>query len=269
MAGRLDGKVALVVGGGSGMGRAGAEAMAAEGASVVVSDIALDRAQRVAESIVGAGASAVALPVDVTSPELVQRLVEETVERFERIDVLYHCAADVHFVNTQDTRLTELDDDVWHRMIDVHLTGTFYVLKHVGRQMLAQRSGSIIVSSTVDALVGCSGLDSYTAAKGGVTSLVRSFAAGMGPDGVRVNAIAPSFVSTEPQMVWLDDESARATIQSLHILPIPTPEQIAPFVVFLAGDESSAVTGTVFPVDAGYMAFKAQVDVMGTMQAGY
>jgi NAD(P)-dependent dehydrogenase (short-subunit alcohol dehydrogenase family) len=269
MAGRLAGKVALVVGGGSGMGRAGASAMAAEGASVVVADIALDRAERVAVTITESGGSAAAFHVDVASPELVQRLVEDTVARFGRVDALYHCAADVHFVNTQDRRLTELDDAVWHRMIDVHLTGTFYVLKHVGRQMLAQRSGSIIVSSTVDALVGCAGLDSYTAAKGGVTSLVRSFAAGMGPDAVRVNAIAPSFVSTEPQMVWLEDSGARATIESLHILPIPAPEQIAPFVVFLASDESSAVTGTVFPVDAGYMAFKAKVDVMGTMQAGY
>ena len=113
------------------------------------------------------------------------------------------------------------------------------------------------------------GLDSYTAAKGGVTSMVRSFAAGVGRDGVRVNAIAPSFVSTEPQMVWLDDDQARATIASLHILPIPTPEQIAPFVVYLASDESATVTGGVFPIDAGYMAFKAQVDVMGTVQAGY
>jgi NAD(P)-dependent dehydrogenase (short-subunit alcohol dehydrogenase family) len=269
MAGRLAGKVALVVGGGSGMGRAGASAMAAEGASVAVADIALDRAEGVAATITESGGSAAAFHVDVASPELVQRLVEDTVARFGRVDALYHCAADVHFVNTQDRRLTELDDAVWHRMIDVHLTGTFNVLKHVGRQMLAQRSGSIIVSSTVDALVGCAGLDSYTAAKGGVTSLVRSFAAGMGPDGVRVNAIAPSFVSTEPQMVWLEDSGARATIESLHILPIPAPEQIAPFVVFLAGDESSAVTGTVFPVDAGYMAFKAKVDVMGTMQAGY
>jgi NAD(P)-dependent dehydrogenase (short-subunit alcohol dehydrogenase family) len=102
-----------------------------------------------------------------------------------------------------------------------------------------------------------------------VTSMVRSFAAGVGRDGVRVNAIAPSFVSTEPQMVWLDDAQARSTIAGLHILPIPTPEQIAPFVVFLASDESAALTGTVVPVDAGYTAFKAQVDVMGTMQAGY
>jgi NAD(P)-dependent dehydrogenase (short-subunit alcohol dehydrogenase family) len=268
-AGRLDGKVALVVGGGSGMGRAGAAAMAAEGARVVVSDISLERAEAVASSIGASGGEAAARHVDVTSPELVQRLVAETVALFGRIDALYHCAADVQLVNTQDRRLTELEDDIWHRVIDVHLTGTFQVLKHVGRQMITQRSGSIIVSSTVDALVGCAGLDSYTAAKGGVTSLVRSFAAGVGGDGVRVNAIAPSFVSSESQRVWLDDEQARATIQSLHILPVPTPEQIAPFVVYLASDESTAVTGTVLPIDAGYMAFKAQIDVMGTMQAGY
>ncbi|MDP9286242.1 MAG: SDR family oxidoreductase [Actinomycetota bacterium] len=267
--GRLKGKVALVVGGGSGMGRAGAVAMAAEGAAVVVSDIAVDRAEAVVASIAEGGGRGAALHVDVTSPELVQHLVSETVARFGRLDALYHCAADVQFINTSDKRLTELEDDVWQRMIDIHLTGTFLVLKHVGRQMIAQGSGSIIVSSTVDALVGCAGLDSYTAAKGGVTSMVRSFAAGAGRDGVRVNAIAPSFVSTESQRVWLDDAQARSTIASLHILPIPTPEQIAPFVVYLASDESAAVTGTVFPIDAGYMAFKAQVDVMGTMQAGY
>ena len=269
MPGRLEGKVALVVGGASGMGRAGAVAMAAEGASVVVSDIALDRAEAVAASIEAAGGTALGLHVDVASSELVQRLVADTVSRFGRLDALYHCAADVQFINTSDKRLTELEDDVWQRMIDIHLTGTFLVLKHVGRQMLAQRSGSIIVSSTVDALVGCAGLDSYTAAKGGVTSMVRSFAAGVGREGVRVNAIAPSFVSTESQRIWLDDAAATATIESLHILPIPTPEQIAPFVVYLASDESAAVTGTVFPIDSGYMAFKAQVDVMGTMQAGY
>jgi NAD(P)-dependent dehydrogenase (short-subunit alcohol dehydrogenase family) len=251
------------------MGRAGAAAMAREGASVVVSDVVLDRAEAVAASIAEAGGTAAAMHVDVTSPELVERLVADTVALFGRVDALYHCAADVRLVNTEDRRLTDLDDAIWQRIIDIHLTGTFLILKHVGRQMIAQRSGSIIVSSTVDALVGCAGLDAYTAAKGGVTSMVRSFAAGVGRDGVRVNAIAPSFVSTEAQMIWLDDPRARSTIESLHILPIPTPEQVAPFVVYLASDESAAVTGTVFPVDAGYMAFKAQVDVMGTMQAGY
>jgi 3-oxoacyl-[acyl-carrier protein] reductase len=269
MVDRLSGKVALVVGGGSGMGRAGSVAMASEGASVVVSDIILDKAKAVAASIADQGGTALAMPVDVVDPDQVRQVVGETVRHYGRVDVLYHCAADVHFVNTQDRRLTELEEDVWDRMIAVHLTGTYHVLKLVGRQMLAQQSGSIILSSTVDALVGCAGLDSYTAAKGGVTALVRSFAAGVGADGIRVNAIAPSFVSTEPQTVWLNDETAAKTIQRLHILPVPTPEQIAPFVVYLASDESSAVTGVTFPIDAGYMAFKAQVDVMGTMQAGY
>jgi len=268
-AGRLRGKVVLVVGGGSGMGRAGAAAMADEGATVVVSDIALDRAETVAASITEAGGAAVGMYVDVTSAELVEGVVSEAVKQFGAIDALYHCAADVAFVNTRDDRLTELEDDVWRRMIDVHLTGTFLVLKHVGRQMIGQRSGSIIVSSTVDAFVGCAGLDSYTAAKGGVTSMVRSFAAGVARDGVRVNAVAPSFVSSESQKVWLDDDRASATIAGLHLLPVPTPEQVAPLVVYLASDESAAVTGAVFPIDAGYLAFKAQVDVMGTMQAGY
>jgi NAD(P)-dependent dehydrogenase (short-subunit alcohol dehydrogenase family) len=269
MSGRLDGKVALVVGGGSGMGRSGSIAMAAEGAAVVVADLDLDRAESVATGIVQTGGAAAGLHVDVTRSDLVQRLVREAVDSYGRIDVLYHCAADVHFVNTRDRRLTELDDEVWHRMIDVHLTGAFRVVKHVGRQMLAQKSGSIILSSTVDALVGCAGLDSYPAAKGGVTSMTRSLAAGLGPDGIRVNAIAPSFVSTEPQRVWLERAEARQTIEALHILSIPTPEQIAPFVVYLASDESAAVTGGVFPIDSGYMAFKAQSDVMGTMQQGY
>ena len=133
--------------------------------------------------------------------------------------------------------------------------------------MLKQGSGSIILSSTVDALVGCAGLDSYTAAKGGVTALTRSLAAGLAPDGIRVNAIAPSFVSSEPQKVWLEDDASRATIEQLHLLEIPTPEEIAPLVVYLASDESRRMTGTVIPLDSGYMAFKANLDVMGAMQA--
>jgi NAD(P)-dependent dehydrogenase (short-subunit alcohol dehydrogenase family) len=262
MSGRLEGVVALVVGGGSGMGRAGAVAMAGEGASVVVADIDLGRAQVVADSCGG-----VAVAVDVCDTGSVERMVAFTVERFGRLDAVYHCAVDVPFVNTQDRRLTELDEEVWSRMIDLCLTGVFRVVKHAGRQMLKQQSGSIILSSTVDALVGCAGLDSYTAAKGGVTALVRSLAAGLAPDGIRVNAIAPSFVSTEPQKVWLEDDASRTTIEQLHLLPIPTPEEIAPLVVFLASEESRRMTGTVIPLDSGYMAFKAQLDVMGAMQA--
>jgi NAD(P)-dependent dehydrogenase (short-subunit alcohol dehydrogenase family) len=267
MAGRLEGKTALVTGGASGMGRAGAVAFAREGAAVMLADINLARAEELAAGIVAEGGRASAVAFDVTDSASVEAMTAATVAELGRIDVLYHCAVDARFVNYEDKRLTELEDAVWERMIRICLTGAFYVCKHVGRQMLAQGSGSIILSGTTDALIGCAGLDSYTAAKGGVTALVRSLAAGLAPDGIRVNAIAPSFVSTEPQKVWLEDDAARTTIEQLHLLPIPTPEEIAPLVVFLASEESRRMTGTVIPLDSGYMAFKAQLDVMGAMQA--
>jgi NAD(P)-dependent dehydrogenase (short-subunit alcohol dehydrogenase family) len=133
--------------------------------------------------------------------------------------------------------------------------------------MLAQRAGSIILTATVDALIGCAGLDAYTAAKGGVVALTRSFASGMAKDGVRVNAICPGFVATEPQLDWLQDPAARATMEAIHLLPVAQPEQIAPFAVYLASDESAVVTGGVFPIDSGFMAFKANLDVMGALRA--
>ena len=143
MSGRLEGKAALVVGGGSGMGRAGAVAMAGEGARVAVADIDLERAEAVA-----AGCGGTAVAVDVCDTGSVERMVTTTVDRFGRLDAVYHCAVDVPFVNTRDRRLTELDEDVWARMIDLVLTGTFRVVKYAGLQMLTQGSGSIILSST-------------------------------------------------------------------------------------------------------------------------
>jgi len=263
MSGRVEGKVAIITGGGSGMGRAGSTLLAAEGAKVVVADIDGEKGGRVCQAITQSGHHAVFLPVDVRSAASVEALVKETVSRFGRVDILYHNAVDVRFVNEEDRRLTELPEDTWRRMIDLVLTGTFHCCKYVGRQMVAQHSGSIILTATVDALIGCAGLDAYTAAKGGVVAVTRSFAAGMARDGVRVNAICPGFVATEPQMKWLDDPKSQEIMNTLHLLPVAAPEQIAPFVVYLASDESAVVTGGVFPIDSGYMAFKANVDLMG------
>jgi NAD(P)-dependent dehydrogenase (short-subunit alcohol dehydrogenase family) len=266
MPGRVEGKVAIVTGGASGMGRAGSVLLAREGAKVVVADISGERAEQVAASIRSSGGEALAIQVDVREATQVESLVERTVAVYERIDILYHNAVDAKFVNEQDRRLTELPDETWDCMIGLVLTGTFRCAKHVGRQMVAQKSGSIILSASVDALMGCAGLDSYTAAKGGVVALTRSLAAGLARDGVRVNAICPGFVASEPQLEWLTKPEAQRTMTMLHLLPVPSPEQIAPFVLYLASDESSAVTGGIFPIDAGYMAFKAKLDVMGIMQ---
>ena len=266
MSGRLTDKVAIVTGAGSGIGRAGAQAFAREGAHVIVADIVGERAALIADGINAAGGSAVAATVDISSSEHVQHLVSAAVERFGRIDILYHCAADVKFVNTQDRRLTELPEEVWDRMIAIHLRGTFLVCKYIGRVMITQKSGSIILTATTDALIGCAGLDSYTAAKGGVVSMTRSLAAGLAPDGIRVNAICPGFVASEPQMEWMADHSKAAALEPIHLLPIATPEQIAPFAVYLASDESAITTGGIFPIDSGYMAFKANIDIMNVMQ---
>ncbi len=265
---RLAGKVAIVTGAGSGIGRAGAVAMAAEGARVVIAEIDAERGERVAAAIAAAGGEAIAEVSDVTDGAAIEALAARTVERWGSIDALFHCAVDVPFVNNHDARLTELPDEVWERMLDLVLTGTFHCCKHIGRRMIEQGSGSIVLTATTDALIGCAGLDAYTAAKGGVVALTRSFAAGIARDGVRVNAICPSFVSSEPQREWLADDASRASVEALHLLPIPTPEQVAPMVVYLAGDESAALTGAVLPIDSGYMAFKANLDIVGAMRVG-
>jgi NAD(P)-dependent dehydrogenase (short-subunit alcohol dehydrogenase family) len=268
MSRRVEGKVAIVTGGGSGMGRAGALLLAAEGAKVVVADINPASGERVCQSITEAGNTAVFVPLDVCSSKSVQDLTAATLERFGRIDVLYHNAVDVRFVNEQDRRLTELPEETWARMIDLILTGTYRCCKYIGQHLVPQKSGSIILTATVDALIGCAGLDSYTAAKGGVVAVTRSLAAGLAKDGIRVNAVCPGFVLTEPQMDWIKRPEAQAMMNVLHLLPVATPEQIAPFIVYLASDESAVVTGGVFPIDSGYMAFKANVDLMGAASLG-
>jgi NAD(P)-dependent dehydrogenase (short-subunit alcohol dehydrogenase family) len=260
--GRVEGKVVIVTGGGSGIGRAGAALLADEGARVVIADINEESGRRVCDSIVGQGNDALFIPVDVRSMDSVKELVRQTVTEYGRIDGLFHNAMDVQFVNTKDRRLTEMPEETWEYIIDLVLTGTFRCLKYVGKQMAGQKSGSIVLTATTDALIGCAGLDAYTAAKGGVVSLTRSFAAGMGKDGVRVNSICPGFVATEPQQAWLSRPESQAMMSMLHLLPVATPEQIAPLALYLISDESSVVTGSVFPIDSGYSAFKANVDLM-------
>jgi NAD(P)-dependent dehydrogenase (short-subunit alcohol dehydrogenase family) len=260
MVDRLKDKVALITGGASGIGRAGSIAMAREGAKIVVADIDAARAEAVAREIEAAGGQAFVAVVDVRDSASVQAMVAASVARFGRIDVLFHNAVSVPLVNKHDRRITELPEETWHAIVGLVLTGTFLTAKYVAQKMLGQRSGSIILTATVDALIGQAGLDAYTAAKGGVVSMTRSMAAGLAPDGVRVNAICPGFVATPHQSVFLDDEQGRAAIESLHLMGIMDPEEVAAFAVFLASDEARSMTGGIHVVDSGYTAFKAHID---------
>ena len=268
MGNRVTDKIALFVGGASGIGRSAARLFATEGATVIIADADSSGGPATAAGIRDASGIADYEFVDVTDGASVNSLVERVVRRFNRIDVLYHSAVDTRFVNEQDGRLTELADATWIRMLDLVLGGTMRCCKYVGQQMVRQRSGSIILTATVDAQVGVAGLDSYTAAKGGVVALTRSLAAGLAPDGVRVNTILPGFVATEPQKLWLDRDEARDTIEKLHLLPIAEPEDIAPMILYLGSDESRVVTGSVLSVDGGYTAFKTRLDLAGLVTVG-
>ncbi|MCX7304184.1 MAG: SDR family NAD(P)-dependent oxidoreductase [Hyphomicrobiales bacterium] len=260
MADRLKGKVALVTGGASGIGRAGSLLMAKEGARIVVADIDATRAEAVAQEIRSSGGDAFGCTVDVRDSASVQAMVAASVERFGRIDVLFHNAVSVPLVNKHDRRITELPEETWHAILGLVLTGTFLTAKYVAQRMLEQRSGSIVLTATVDALIGQAGLDAYTAAKGGVVAMTRSMAAGLSPEGVRVNAICPGFVRTPHQDIFLSDEKQRATIESLHLMGIMDPEEVAAFALFLASDEARSMTGGIHVVDSGYTAFKANMD---------
>jgi NAD(P)-dependent dehydrogenase (short-subunit alcohol dehydrogenase family) len=234
--------------------------MARESAKIVVADIDSARADAVVQEIEAAGGEALGVTVDVRDSASVQAMVAAAIERFGRIDVLFHNAVSVPMVNKHDRRITELPEETWHAIVGLVLTGTFLTAKYVAQKMLDQRSGSIILTATVDALVGQAGLDAYTAAKGGVVSMTRSMAAGLSPEGVRVNAICPGFVKTPHQNVFLDDEKGRAAIESLHLMGIMDPEEVAAFAVFLASDEARSMTGGIHVVDSGYTAFKASID---------
>lgn len=265
--GLLDGKVAVITGAASGIGRAGARIMAREGAIAVVADIDVAGARNTVTEIEAAGGRANACPVDVRDSASVQSMVAETIDRHGRIDVLFHNAVSVPLINRQDKRATELPDEIWRRIIDLVLSGTFYCAKYVGQTMLARRSGSIILTATTDALIGQAGIDGYTAAKGGVVAMTRSMAAGLSPEGVRVNAICPGFVETPHQAAFLGVPEERAKIEALHLMPILQPEDIAEFATFLASDRARYMTGGIHTVDSGYSCFKGRLDLKGTIEA--
>jgi NAD(P)-dependent dehydrogenase (short-subunit alcohol dehydrogenase family) len=146
------------------------------------------------------------------------------------------------------------------------LRGVFLCAKYAGREMIKAGGGAMVFTATVDAQIGCAGLDAYTAAKGGVLALTRSLAAGLAKHKIRVNAISPGFVATEAQAYFMENPSLRQQIESLHLLPVPRPEEVVPMALFLASDEASAITGSVHQVDAGYLAFKSHaVDVQNAM----
>ena len=257
----LKNKVSIITGGCSGMGKAGVELFTKSGSQVIIADIN-EEAGIYLENILRKQKLKVDfIKTDVTDTKNVQNTINEVVNRFGKIDVLFHNAVDVPLVNNHDKRITELPEEIWHKITTLIVDGTFYISKYVGQQMLKQKSGSIILTATTDALIGQAGLDAYTASKGAIISLTRSMAAGLSPEGIRVNAICPGFVETPHQMNFMNDPKIRKELEDLHLMGILQPEDIAEFALFLASDKSRMITGAIHAVDSGYTAFKGKMDL--------
>jgi NAD(P)-dependent dehydrogenase (short-subunit alcohol dehydrogenase family) len=251
---RLANKVAIVVGGGAGMGRAVALAFAREGATVVVADRDAANGSAVADAIQAEGFPARFVRTDIAVAADVQALVEVTIQRYGRVDVL-HNNAGVQFLK-DDKRAHELSDDIWERTMAVNLRGAWLCCKYVIPPMLRQGGGSIILVGSPTGFLGCApGYTAYSASKGGVIGLTRILAVDYARDHIRVNSIIPATTDT-PMIadVLADPAVADRLARAIPMGRIGRPDDIAGLAVFLASDEARFCTGGFYAADGGMTA---------------
>jgi 2-deoxy-D-gluconate 3-dehydrogenase len=247
---QLSNKIALVTGGGRGLGRAIALAFADAGADVAVASRTRPQLEEVVKEIVARNHRGLAVEVDVTDSASVAQMVQTMRKEFGRIDVLVNSAG-VAWVS----RIADTDDDVWKLIIETNLTGTFYSCRDVVRLMVEQKSGSIINIASVAGAKGPPGLGAYAASKGGVIALTRVLALENVRHNVRVNAIAPGYFRTGMNAPALDDpEMGPKIIGRIPMRRAGRPEEIGPLAVYLASDQASFVTGEVYFISGGEMA---------------
>ena len=253
---RLQDKVALITGGGSGIGRACAALFAREGARVVVADqdeAYLGEATRQLES---ESADFTVVVGDVSAASDVERMVEATVQAYGRLDVLVNSAG----ITSRQLPDTASAEEVWDRVVDVNLKGTYLACWYAVPEMRRSGGGSIVNLASIMGLVGYpvgrgGGFNPYPASKGGVLQLTRNLAVDGAADGIRVNCICPGYVESNLTRVLTEDAAMRQGIEARHPMGrFGRPEEIANAALFLASDESSFVTGAPLIVDGGYTA---------------
>lgn len=247
---RLANKVAIITGSAGGMGQAAAELFAREGASVVVTDIAADAGEATAQRIRDAGGKAIFVRANVAEEADVKHLVEVAFEAFGHIDVLYNNAG---IMPADDGSVTDLAETVWDRVMDVNLKSAYLCSKYTIPHMIAQGKGSIINVASFVAFLGCTvPQDAYTASKGGMLALTRSFAVQYGQHGIRCNAICPGPIETPLlRQLWVSEEARDLRLNRIPLGRFGAPEDIIYMALYLASDESSWTTGAWLMVDGG------------------
>lgn len=252
---RLEGRVVVLTGGSTGIGRGCAVAYAEAGASVVIGDVDEDGAAETIELITAVGGTAVFVPTDVSSSAQCENLVQEAVDRFGRLDVLHANAGIEH-----RTSLVDTTDEQWDRVIGINLSGAFYAARAAMRHMLETGTkGVITMTSSPHAFVTYRTIGAYAASKGGMVALSKAFALEGGPYGIRSNTIVPGATNTpmlerEIAMDADGDALAERLAVAQPLGRLGTPEDLAKVAVFLASDEAGFVTGSDVRVDGGLMA---------------
>lgn len=244
--GRLDGKVAVITGAASGIGRASSSLFAREGAVVVMADIKAAEGEAAAAAITADGVKAEFVATDVSNEEAVRSLIDGTVARHGRLDVLYNNAGGA---TSKDGRVTDMPLDEFWRTMSVDLFGTFLGCRFAIPYMQQGGGGSIINTTSIRALTGTAGADAYSAAKGGIIALTKALAMQWNTVGIRVNAIGPGVVLTERVKALLNPETDPIAGKSL--MGTMEPDDIAYLALYLASDEARRITSAILPAESG------------------
>ena len=251
---RLEGRVAIVTGGGSGLGRAGALALARAGAKVMVSDIDAASAEATVAEISRAEGVARACAADAGSAADARRMVETAVRELGALHILYNNAGVAW--PFKDGFTPAVEPEIWDQVIRINLSSVFYCSKYAIPEIAKAGGGAIINTASSMAHLPLGGLDGYAASKGGVAMLTKSMAVGCGAMNIRVNAISPGYVDTPMNAMIFGSEEMKRGFERGHATGLQTPEEIADLVVFLASDEARSLTGAVLNCDRGWTAFK-------------
>jgi len=241
----LKGKVAIVTGGGQGIGRSIALRLASKKAKIAIFDIKQELARAVAEEIATNGGEAVSFQVDVSSMEEVRQAVNQTIDKFRHIDILVNNAG----IN-KDRLFLRMEDEDWRRVLQINLSGTFNCMKVVLRPMVKNRYGRIVNVSSVVGIRGNVGQANYAASKAGIIGLTKSVAQEVSRYGVTVNAVAPGFIDT-PMTRKLGEEKRQQFISQIPMGREGTPEEVADLVSYLVRDEAAYITGEIVRIDGG------------------